>query len=140
MTTGRNRPITWIHLLFFFSGFPALVYQIVWQRALFAIYGLTIQSVTIVVSGFMLGLGLGSLVGGRLSNSSRLSPIILFALAELLTGIFGIVSLQVFHRIAAFTAGRSLLQTGLVSFFVIVLSTLLMGATLPLLVEYLVRS
>ena len=32
--------LTWIHLLFFCSGFPALIYQIVWQRALFAIYGL----------------------------------------------------------------------------------------------------
>src|SRR6267154_5940436 len=105
MTTGRNRPITWIHPLFFCSGFPALIYQIVWQRALFAIYGLNIESVTIVVSGFMLGLGLGSLIGGRLSNSRRLAPVTLFAGAELLTGIFGVVSLQLFHRIAEFTAG-----------------------------------
>jgi hypothetical protein len=43
-------------LLFFCSGFPALIYQIIWQRALFAVYGLNIESVTIVVSGFMLGL------------------------------------------------------------------------------------
>jgi len=140
MTTGRNRPITWIHLLFFCSGFPALIYQIVWQRALFAIYGLNIESVTIVVSGFMLGLGLGSLVGGRLSNSRRHPPVALFAMAELFTGIFGIVSLNLFHRIAEFTARTSPLETRLIGFFVIVLSTVLMGATLPLLVEYSVRS
>ena len=139
-TQNSGRHIPWIHLLFFFSGFPALIYQIVWQRALFAIFGLNIQSVTIVVSGFMLGLGLGSLAGGALSNSKRLSPVMLFAIAELLTGIFGAVSLKLFHRIAEVTAGKSLLETGLVSFSVIVLSTLLMGATLPLLVEYLVRS
>jgi len=140
MATGRNRPITWIHLLFFCSGFPALIYQIVWQRALFAIYGLNIESVTIVVSGFMLGLGFGSLVGGRLSNNRRLPPVALFAMAELFTGIFGIVSLNLFHRIAEFTARTSPLETRLIGFFVIVLSTVLMGATLPLLVEYSVRS
>jgi spermidine synthase len=132
--------IPWLPLLFFFSGIPALVYQIVWQRALFSIYGLNIQSVTIVVSGFMLGLGLGSLVGGRLSDSKRLAPVVLFASAELLTGTFGVISLKVFHCIAEITAGRSQLETGFISFFVIVLSTLLMGATLPLLVECLVRS
>lgn len=136
--SGQHFP--WIHSLFFCSGFPALIYQIVWQRALFAIFGLNIQSVTVVVSGFMLGLGLGSLAGGALSNSRRLAPVTLFAMAELLTGIFGAVSLTLFHRIAEITAGKSLLETSLVSFFVIVLSTLLMGATLPLLVEYLVRS
>jgi len=139
---GNNsgRPIMGIHLLFFCSGFPALIYQIVWQRALFAIYGLNIESVTIVVSGFMLGLGLGSLVGGWLSSSGRLAPVKLFAIAELFTGIFGIVSLKLFHWIAELTAGTSLLETRLIGFSVIVLSTLLMGATLPLLVEYSVRS
>src|SRR5579862_2977506 len=77
----RREPVPWIHILFFCSGFPALIYQIVWQRALFAIYGLNIQSVTIVVSAFMLGLGLGSLFGGALSRYRRVL-IALFALAE----------------------------------------------------------
>ena len=53
--------------LFLFSGMPALIYQVVWQRALFSIYGVNAESVAIVVSAFMLGLGLGSLAGGRLS-------------------------------------------------------------------------
>src|SRR5208282_3596686 len=136
---NSSRHIPWLHFLFFCSGFPALIYQIVWQRALFAIYGLNIQSVTIVVSGFMLGLGLGSLAGGALSSSRRLAPVMLFAIAELLTGILGAVSLRLFHGIGEFTAGNSLLLTALVSFLVIVLSTVLMGATLPLLVEHFVR-
>jgi len=53
----------WIYLLFFASGIPAIIYQIVWERALFSLYGINIESVTIVVSAFMLGLGLGSLAG-----------------------------------------------------------------------------
>src|SRR5437588_891562 len=38
-----------ICVLFFFSGFPALIYQLTWQRALFRIFGVNIESVTIVV-------------------------------------------------------------------------------------------
>ena len=45
----------WPCLFFFVSGFPALLYQIVWQRALFTIYGVNIESVTMVVTAFMLG-------------------------------------------------------------------------------------
>jgi hypothetical protein len=89
-----GRGITCLHLLFFCSGFPALIYQIVWQRALFAIYGLYTASVTIVVSGFKLGLGLGSLIGGMLSSNRYFAPVTLFAVAELFTGIFGIGSAQ----------------------------------------------
>src|ERR1700688_5063058 len=63
-----SEPMPWIYYLFFFSGFPALIYQIVWNRALFALYGVNIESVTVVVTGFLLGLGRGSLVGGFLSQ------------------------------------------------------------------------
>src|SRR4030081_717443 len=101
----RQRPMPWIHIFFFCSGFPALIYQIVWQRALFAIYGLNIQSVTIVVSAFMLGLCLGSLAGGALSKSARIPLVVLFALAEFGTAAFGVVSLKLFRWIAEFTAG-----------------------------------
>jgi hypothetical protein len=34
-----------LNVLFFCSGVPALIYQVVWQRALFAIYGVNAQSV-----------------------------------------------------------------------------------------------
>jgi spermidine synthase len=136
----QQKPMPWIHILFLCSGFPALIYQIVWQRALFAIYGLNIQSVTIVVSAFMLGLGLGSLAGGALSKSARLPLVVLFAIAELGTAAFGVGSLKLFHWIAEFTARSSPSMTGLAAFSLIIVPTLLMGATLPLLVEHLVRS
>ncbi len=54
----RKEPLL-ISVLFFFSGMPALIYQIVWQRVLFAIYGVNAESVAVIVSAFMLGLGLG---------------------------------------------------------------------------------
>src|SRR5882757_2065065 len=69
--THRQKEIFFLALLFFCSGIPALIYQIVWQRALFAIYGVNAQSVAVVVTAFMVGLGIGSLVGGRLRAISQ---------------------------------------------------------------------
>lgn len=126
--------------LFFCSGFPALIYQIVWQRALFAIYGVNVQSVAVVVSAFMLGLGIGSLVGGRLSEKFPDRGILIFGLCELGIAAFGLISLRLFHWASAFTAGTTLGFTILFSFLLLILPTILMGATLPLLVEQLVRS
>jgi spermidine synthase len=135
----KEPKMPWVQFLFFCSGFPALLYQIVWQRALFAVFGLNIESVTIVVGAFMFGLGIGSLAGGVFSRSTRFSLIWLFAGAEFLVASFGFISLRLFHRIAEFSIGSSLVKTGIVSFLLIVIPTVLMGATLPLLVEYVMR-
>jgi spermidine synthase len=127
------------YALFFLSGFPALLYQIVWQRALFTIYGVNVESVTVIVTVFMLGLGLGSLAGGRLSTMSGVRALRAFGLIELSIGAFGVSSLWVFHWAAQFTAGRSTAVTGAVTFVLLLIPTLLMGSTLPLLVDHLVR-
>lgn len=126
--------------LFFFSGFPALIYQIVWQRALFAIYGVNVQSVAVVVSAFMLGLGLGSLIGGWVSERFPDRGILIFGTCELCVAVFGLMSLRLFHWASEFTAGASLGYTILFSFLLLIVPTMLMGATLPLLVAQLVRS
>lgn len=126
--------------LFFASGFPALIYQIVWQRALFAIYGVNVQSVAVVVSAFMLGLGIGSLVGGRISQKFPDRGILLFGISELLIAAFGLISLRLFHWAAGFTAGAALAYTILFTFALLIVPTVLMGATLPLLVEQLVNT
>jgi spermidine synthase len=127
------------YLVFFVSGFPALLYQIVWERALFTIYGVNIESVTIIVTVFLLGLGLGSLAGGRLSEWQTLPCLRVFGVIELSIGVFGAVSLSVFHGVASYTAGASTLATGALTFLLVLVPTLLMGSTLPLLTAHLVR-
>jgi len=129
----------WIYYLFFFSGFPALIYQIVWERALFALYGVNIESVTVVVTGFLLGLGLGSLVGGYLSRIPGIPLLALFGTAELSTAAYGLFSLSLFHEVGRFTAGISLFGTTAISFALLLIPTMLMGSTLPMLVAYSVR-
>ena len=70
LTDERRRlygSLRYLSFLFLISGLAALIYQIVWQRVLYAAFGVNIESITIIVSIFMLGLGLGSLVGGLLA-------------------------------------------------------------------------
>ena len=126
-------------VLFFLSGFPALIYQLTWQRALFRIFGVNVESVTIVVTAFMLGLGLGSLAGGWLSKRRGISLLPLIAAIELMTGAFGLISLEIFDRVGQLIVGLPLMVTAGVSLSLVILPTLLMGATLPLLVCNLVR-
>ena len=127
------------YLLFFLSGFPALLYQIVWQRALFTLYGVNIESVTMIVTVFMLGLGLGSLAGGWLSARKGMRLLLAFGAIEISVGLFGTASLALFHRIGALTAGGSTTATGCITFGLLLIPTMLMGSTLPLLVEHFVR-
>lgn len=128
----------WIPALFLVSGVPALLYQIVWQRMLFGIFGTNIESVTIVVAGFMLGLGLGSLAGGGLSQRLDGRWLLGFAAIELLIGLLGLASPVVFGTVAEQFHSTSLLATGVMSFALVVAPTVLMGATLPLLTADLV--
>ncbi len=134
-----GEPMPWIYYLFFFSGFPALIYQIVWERALFTLYGVNVESVTVVVTGFLLGLGLGSLVGGYLSRLPGMPLLALFGAAELSTAAYGLFSLRLFHEVGHYTAGISLFGTTAISFTLLLIPTMLMGSTLPMLVAYSVR-
>src|SRR5262249_7737133 len=89
---------------------------------------------------FMLGLGLGSLLGGWLSRKSGIPRLLLFGAVELGIAAFGVVSLQIFHWVALYTAGTTVLKAGLLSFVLVLIPTGLMGSTLPLLVAHIVES
>ena len=125
--------------LFFFSGFPALIYQLTWQRELFRIFGVNSESVTIVVTAFMLGLGLGSLAGGWVSKQRGISLLPLLAAIEIGTAAFGMVSLSVFEQVGAFIVNWPLAAMAAVNLLLVIVPTLLMGATLPILVSHLVQ-
>jgi len=135
----QRKTAIWLMLVFLASGFAALLYQVVWQRSLFAIYGINIESVTVVVTAFMLGLGFGSFAGGAVSKDPKRPALLLFALVELSIGAFGLVSLPLFHWVGAFTLNLSPIATALVTFLLVLFPTMLMGGTLPLLVAYFVR-
>lgn len=126
--------------VFVISGVSALIYQMVWQRALLTIYGSNVESVAMVVAAFLTGLGIGSLAGGWISKSARWPLVVLFALMELGIGGYGLVSLRLFHWFGGLTGDLSAWLVGVLAFALVFVPTLLMGATLPLLVAHEVRS
>ena len=76
--------------LFFCSGFCSLLYQVVWLRMAFARFGVITPVLSVVLSVFMLGLGVGSVFGGRWAERARrlgVSPAHLYGGAELTVGI-----------------------------------------------------
>ncbi len=125
--------------LFFISGFPALFYQIIWQQRLHTIYGAHAESVAIIIGAFMLGLGIGSLVGGRIADQNKVSPFILFFIVECIIGGFGYYSLSIFNLIGGMTTQVGLWSAAIVIFFLVVLPTAAMGATLPILAAALLK-
>ncbi|HKH20894.1 MAG TPA: fused MFS/spermidine synthase, partial [Gammaproteobacteria bacterium] len=125
--------------LFFASGFAALIYQIVWQRSLFTIFGINVEAVTVVVSGFIAGLGLGSLVGGWLSRTLRGHLLLVFGVIEIAIGLFGALSLQLFEWVGVRTLLLPAAAIAAGTIGVILLPTLLMGATLPILTQHLIH-
>jgi predicted membrane-bound spermidine synthase len=121
------------------SGTAALIYQVCWQRLLFEGFGVDMESVTIVVSTFMLGLGVGALAGGEIADRLPNRVIPMFAMIELTTGAFGLCSPYLIRAISAVTVNASLVTIAAVNFGLLLIPTTLMGATLPILVTYVVR-
>ncbi len=139
MTSESKLATPLLYALFAASGFAALVYQVVWQRALLTVFGVNIESVTVVVAAFMLGLGTGSLAGGRLSARPGVDLLRWFGGIELGIGALGAVSLAVFRAVGESTAGVATPAVFAITFALVVLPTSMMGATLPLLVTHTVR-
>lgn len=77
--------------LFFASGFCSLVYEVVWLRLAMGVFGVTAPFVSIFLSVFMAGLGLGSWGAGRLCRRLEAKPsavaLRLYAAAELMIGL-----------------------------------------------------
>lgn len=131
--------LTWLRAVFCASGFAAILYQIVWQRVLFTTFGVNVQAVTVIVTAFLAGLGLGSLAGGRLSYGAETVLLRRFGFLELSIGLFGVVSLAFFRWVGSVTAVLPSTGRGLVVALIAMAPTTLMGATLPVLVAYFVR-
>jgi len=128
-----------ILLLFFLSGVSALVYQICWQRVLFGSFGVDIQSVTIIVSSFMLGLGVGAIAGGALADRFPSRILLLFAASETFIALSGLASVRTLRTVSDVLMNLPVAAQVVVNFAILLIPTSLMGATLPMLVGYLAR-
>jgi predicted membrane-bound spermidine synthase len=87
----------------------------------------------------MFGLGIGSIVGGFLSRRFPTRLPQLFFLAEILIGLFGLLSIPLIRYVGQKTQDLSIWGISLTTFSLLLIPTLLMGATLPILVAYFHR-
>jgi spermidine synthase len=136
--------------LFFCSGFCSLLYQVVWVRLAFAHFGIITPVLSVVISVFMLGLGIGSVVAGRgvetWSSRFRVNPVRLYAAAEFGIGIgaftvpwlFQIGEDALLHLGDASSSGY-LLVSALYLAVAILPWCVLMGATFPLMMSFIRR-
>jgi spermidine synthase len=130
-------------ILFFVSGFAALLYQIVWQRMLTFFGGADVYSITIIVSAFMGGLGFGSLAGGHLADRLDARRCLLaFAACEIAVALFAMVSANFYYdllyvRLGAWAPPRAAMAA--IVFAVTLWPTFFMGMSLPLLVRTLTQ-
>ncbi|MCA9623085.1 MAG: hypothetical protein KC731_28900, partial [Myxococcales bacterium] len=141
--------------MFFASGVSGLLYQVVWVRQLGQVVGNTLYAVALVTSVFMGGLGVGSYLAGRfVDRRPPAEGLRLYGLAELGIGGAGVGLALLLPRLSGLSAslasyrqgpeGWQVLSTGTWAFhYLVVIATLaapclLMGATLTLLIRYLV--
>lgn len=141
MRTGSSKLI--VALLFLLSGFAALIYQAAWQRLLVVFAGGDVHSITIIVTVFMAGLGIGSLAGGSLADrSSAFWSLVWFAAAEAGIAIFGLCSKPLIYDMLYVKTGSLAVSrvtaTALIAAILIV-PTVLMGMSLPLLAKAMIR-
>lgn len=129
-------------LLFAFclSNIAALIYQVVWTRELGYIFGTSMYAITTVLSGFMAGLALGSIIFGRIIDRSR-DPVRLFSYLQISIGAYGLVIIMLFKFIPYlylilydyFSWNQQILNFSLfiLSFIFLIIPTTLMGSTFP---------
>lgn len=127
-----------VAVLFFFSGAAGLIYEIVWERLLEIYFGVTLTAITLIVSAYLAGLGLGSLIGGRLARRFR-NVVFAYGVVEVAIAVFGFFSPSLITSIGRHTAGSPYPLVFIISFAVLLIPTFLMGATLPLLTQSFVN-
>src|SRR5256885_5778166 len=114
-----------VHIVFVISGIAALLYQLIWQRALLMLYGSNTESLAMVVAAFMLGLGVGSIAGGAASKRPGAPLVLLFSGTELLIGLYGAISLTLFKWVGAYTLQAGTVETGLLALALVLFPTVL---------------
>jgi spermidine synthase len=127
-------------ILFFFSGFSCLIYEVVWARSFSLVFGSTTTANTLVITAFMLGMGIGSIFFGLYADRTKESGR-LFSFLQFGIGIFSFLLMVFLPRLPylykGIVIGFNLNQTGsillifLVAFVFLLIPTFLMGGTFP---------
>ena len=133
-----------IAVCFTLSGAAGLIYEVLWMRMLGLVFGATTVAISVVLTAFMGGLALGSSIGGKVAARFR-NALRVYGAIEIAIGVCAICLPLIFRIADGLDAAIwrtmhpgsplfSLLRFVVVS-AVLLIPTMLMGATLPILVS-----
>jgi spermidine synthase len=136
----------WYFGFFFVSGFCSLLYELVWLRLAMAQFGVTTAMVSIVLSTFMAGLGIGSWAAGHIvrkyAGKLTAPPLHLYGVAEILIGCSAVVVplellagrwvLEHIGNSLSLSSGGYYVAAGIWLAFTLIPWCSCMGATIPL--------
>ncbi|HEY2375017.1 MAG TPA: fused MFS/spermidine synthase [Gemmatimonadaceae bacterium] len=131
------RPLGALLALFVLSGIAALIYEIVWFQLLELVIGSSAISLAVLLSTYMGGMCVGSLLLPRLTKLRVIHPFRLYAFLELGIGACGLFVLAVVPLVSGVysaIAGHgpfAILIRAVVCAICLLPPTVLMGATLP---------
>jgi spermidine synthase len=142
-----RRALFALALCFFLSGLGSLALEVVWTRQLRLVFGSTTLAASTILVAYMLGLGLGGLLGGRLSRRAA-SGVKLYGWIEIAIGVYALAVPTIFgffpelNRSWLATLGfwEAALARFAIALAALLVPTILMGATLPIVVAAVVRN
>lgn len=147
-SVGHERELRWLLIAFGCSGFSAMVYEVTWTRALSLVLGSSIYAFCMMLSTFLGGIALGSLLIHPYLRRRR-STISHVIGMEIILGIYGLCSIVLFSRLPEWfvrlwpvtggTFDGLLWLQGILSVLVMLLPTLIMGALFPIVSELLTQ-
>src|SRR5687767_7183374 len=133
-------------LLFFASGATALVYEVLWSKYLTVMLGSTAQAQTVVLAVFMGGLAIGNRLFGKRSATIK-NPLLGYGIMEVGIGLYAL-GFEWIYSAADWTfiaAGSRIANVGfllfglklLISVVLLLVPTVLMGGTLPMIAAWI---
>jgi spermidine synthase len=153
---GETKPFSFLFPLllscFFISGFTGLIYEILWTKLIVKVIGSAPFSVSIVLTVFMGGLGLGSYLAGKKIDKIR-SPLTLVQIyggLELIIAVYGLLfPLLLIQSKPLFSLLYNQVYSyfwmyNLITFFgcfiLLIIPVTCMGATLPVLCRFFITN
>jgi len=138
--SGATRFLPLLLVLFAGTGCSGLIYEIVWFQLLQLVIGSTAISLSVVLTAFMGGLAIGSIILPRW-RFAQANPLRTYALVELGVALCGILALAGIPIIGHLDVGGQalggMLTRGLIAVICLLPPTILMGASLPLIARWI---
>ncbi len=116
---------------FFLTGFASLLDEVLWTKILSMIFGSSLVATGFVLFLFMVFLGIGSFLGGKISALSR-KPLKVYGIIEIIIGTFTILTPFLFDFIKSLSYANSFYLTYILTFFILSPIIFLMGTTFPI--------